>query len=289
MQILFWGAEMLYNELRFHFWFILWSLYGLFSFIRSVQYLLEQPNEYGSLAGRVVQRGTWGHVGMCFVLGMDQLLVPLVLGFFGYCAVGWWGFCSFCIWVHPVLFTKQLQCLKSEFGWYNRIVEFVCCSKIEGSDRMRVVCSYIVQNDSLKALCKTPMALFESYPQTVIDINNKRKAIIQAQNQRLHVREAELAVQLVDLEQFETTLYTFRFVVVTAVPMRVLHVIAFWSVSWCCSWVASCVYYYTWTQPMHEKAKAYVAESERFFESLNQAKAYVAESKRVLAGMHADN
>ena len=154
---------------------------------------------------------------------------------------------------------------------------------------MRVVCSYIDQNDSLKALCKTPMALFKSYPQTEIEIKNIGKAMKRAEDQRLHVRKAELAVQLVDLEQFETTLYTFRFVVVTAVPMRVLHVIAFWSVSWCCSWVASLVYYYAWTQRMHEKAKAYVAESERFFESLNQAKAYVAESKRVLAGMHADN
>ena len=132
------------------------------------------------------------------------------------------------------------------------------------------------------------MALFKFYSETEIDIKNNFKAMQQAQATKKSSLK-ELAQQCKDLEQTQTTLYTFRFVVVTAVPMRVLLVIALWSVSWLCSFVASTVYYYAWTKPTWEKAKAYAAEGERFFESLKQAKAYVAESKRVLAGMHTDN
>jgi len=282
------------------YWCIQWLVYHFCVFLPFVAWISYEVlccydvfnafnNHAGDLAKRVVRRGHLAHFCLCFVLGMWHLIVPAMLtALMAPTKVGWclgaacvsWAMHSIAIWCNAGVLTMMLQWLEHEMCCYYNFLKNIPRRNVVTNIRLYQVMLTTPRHlmhalwIAIKSVCFAPMHLFRKYSTIVEDIVVARNMIAREQS-RGNPRADEMRTLVhtqQELENVETTLYTFPFVLVTAVPMRVLLVIAFRSVLLLCSWVASCVYYFVWTKPTYEQTRALVEKTKRFLESLEQAK-----------------
>ena len=257
--------------------FIIWFIYEALCFKNLLNAWNRHPE---GLAQRVKSACNGDSFLMSLVLGMWHFVGPLMLTrymapeHFGYCTVPafvCWLVYSIVICRNAGVFSMQLESLQSELCQYNRFLELFSHTKrkeeIERLFALMILC--IEDKNSFKAVCTVPLVFFKIYPQITKDMNDKNKAIAQQQKQNnsrnSHNPEMlfKLTQELERLTDIETTLYTFKFVLLTAVPMRLLFVMC----HYCVVALALCGYhnfiFYVYEAPRHARVVAIVAKRQR--------------------------
>ena len=285
MQTLYWWVQWLLHVVSVLVPYALWLLYEAWCVKNVCHAWNKEPND---LAVRVKQRCSDAHFRICVVLGMWHVICPFLLTssmapenfwesmFFWKCmfvACLSWAFHSIVMWRNAGVFSMQLERLHDEMCFYNKFLS----SRHATKEKEDMLWRCVWTPNACKALRTVPLQLFKKYEEIVGLVKKMQEKIDRLQirgrtitrspdaNPDSNARGSDL-LQLIEdhnnMEYIQTTLYTFAFLRVTAVPMRLVCVLC-----WYGGVRAVSAVYKWWDKgqqsDMHARAVAYVAKMQR--------------------------